>query len=482
MCAACAVLLPGRQVRILALRVDLQHGLGAEEAMGETQRAGVNAAVEAEAQLVAAIRRLETQPGVQRALEMLRGRTEELTQLQIEFARIPAPDPRAPQRGAFLRRRLEAAGLQGVRSDAAGNVIGVLPRRGAQGGGASGGDGRGNPRRVVVLSAHLDTVFPELTDIEIQRDGGILRGPGIADDAAGLAAIVHLADVLCGAGVQFEQDVAVVGTVGEEGEGDLRGVKHLFSVEFPPERVAAFLTLDLGDPREIVNSGLGSRRLCVRARGPGGHSWGAFGRPNPIHALARGIERFLSAVPSGSARTSYNVGCIEGGRGVNVIPESASARVDLRGESAADLATLETSFRAALEAGLSAERAWSRSAAEALQLEVEVIGDRPAGTTPADSGLVRAAVAAFSSRNLRVRLGTTSTDANEPMRLGVPAVALPHGVRAHDTHSLREWCRVEGRATVLEAELLTLVHVAGYLPEPPETATSGGATAPPGSR
>ena len=434
--------------------------------MDETRRARWSTPAEPDAAHVAELQRLAADAGVQRALALLQRRAGEITELQIEFARLPSPDARAPLRAALLGRVLESAGVQALRVDAAGNVIGFV--RGA-GGSAS------EDRRVVVLSAHLDTVFPELAHIEIERDGDVLRGPGIADDAAGLAAIVHLAGVLCARGIPLRHDIAVVGTVGEEGEGDLRGVKHLFASELAPDRVAAFITLDLGDPEEIVHGGIGSRRLRATVHGPGGHSWGDFGRPNPIHALARGLDRFLAAVPSGNARSSYNVGVVEGGRGVNVIPESASARVDLRSESAAELEELESVFRACIEAGVGAERAWSRAGADALRLELEVIGDRPAGTTPADSDLVRTAVAAFGNGNLRVRLGASSTDANEPMRLGVPALALPHGVRAHETHSRREWCNVGARVPVLEAVLLALLCVAGgaSMPPPPAPGDDG---------
>ena len=433
--------------------------------MDETPRARRTTVTESDAGHLAELQRLEADPRVQRALGLLRQGAGEITELQIEFARLPSPDARAPLRAALLGQTLETAGVQALRVDAAGNVIGFVPR--------AGGSPR-EDRRVVVLSAHLDTVFPELAHIEIERDGDVLRGPGIADDAAGLAAIVHLARVLGASGIALRHDIAVVGTVGEEGEGDLRGVKHLFASELAPERVAAFITLDLGDPEEIVHGGIGSRRLRVTVNGPGGHSWGDFGRPNPIHALVRGLDGFLAAVPSGRVRSSYNVGVIEGGRGVNVIPESASARIDLRSESAADLAGLESQLRACLDAGVAAERAWSRAGADALQLEFAVIGDRPAGVTPADSELVRTSVAAFASRDLRARLGASSTDANEPMRLGVPAVALPHGARAHETHSRREWCRVGARVPVLEAVLLALVYVAGDVSEPPGAAAVGG--------
>jgi acetylornithine deacetylase/succinyl-diaminopimelate desuccinylase-like protein len=341
---------------------------------------------------------------------------------------------------------LRGAGLRDIRRDATGNVIARLP-------------GKQPGERAVILSGHLDTVFPDLDSIRVQREGTILRAPGIGDDAAGLAAVVHLARALRDARVPLRRDVVVVGTVGEEGEGDLRGVKALFAGALPPAKVHAFLTLDLGMQNQIVNAGVGSRRMQATIVGPGGHSWGDFGRPNPIHALARGVNLFLETPLPEGGRSSYNVGIIEGGRGVNVIPERASIRIDLRSEKTALLQTLEASFRAALDSALAREHAWSREGA-GLELDVTTIGDRPIGSTPADSPLVRAAVAAFATQSLRVSLGASSTDANLPMSLGVPALALPHGCRGHDAHSLHEWCDTNGRPAVLAAELLCTVFLA----------------------
>lgn len=392
------------------------------------------------------MRALELDARVATAADLLRARDAAITELQIRFAEIPSPDYRASSRGRFLVRELRAAGLKNVRQDAEGNVIGVLP-----------GSESGQP--AVVLSAHLDTVFPEIESIRVERQGSVLRGPGVADDAAGLAALVHLVRALRDARVPLRRDVVAVGTVGEEGEGDLRGVKHLFEDAFAVGGVHAFLTLDLGSQVQIVNEGLGSRRLRAVVRGPGGHSWGDFGRPNPIHALARGISAFLEAPLPGGGRSSFNVGVIEGGRGVNVIPEEASLRVDLRSESPASLVDLEKSFRRALEQGVEDEGHWSRSASK-LELALEVIGDRPVGTTPAASPLVADFVAAFAAHNLPAVLSSSSTDANLPMSLGVPALALPHGVQAHDAHSRSEWCDVTGRGPVLQALLVGLVATA----------------------
>ncbi len=379
------------------------------------------------------------------AIDALRARDADITELQIRLAEIPAPDFRAPLRAAHLQEVLRGIGLADVRQDATGNVLAVLP-----------GTDRHLP--AVVLSAHLDTVFPELTEIKVVREGTVLRGPGIADDAAGLAAVVAIARALHDARVPLRRDVVVAATVGEEGEGDLRGVKHLFAADLLPGNVAAFLSFDLGSQVQIVNEGVGSRRLLAAVHGPGGHSWGDFGRPNPIHALARSLNAFLETPLPQGARTSYNVGVIEGGSGVNVIPESASLRLDLRSEALPQLEALESAFRAGLEKGLARERDWSHGGT--LDLDVQVIGDRPVGHTPPDGNLVQSVVAAFATQDLSVVLGSSSTDANLPMSLGVPAVALPHGVQGHEAHSRGEWCDVAGRPAVLAAELLAVVGLA----------------------
>jgi acetylornithine deacetylase/succinyl-diaminopimelate desuccinylase-like protein len=412
----------------------------------EVTPAATNAPVQPETVLVAHVQALSGDARVARALEWLRDRDGEITATQIRFAEIPSPDPRAGKRAELLAQLFRKAGLEDVRHDAAGNVLGHLP-------------GRDRSAPVVVLSAHLDTVFPEIDTIHVERAGNVLRAPGIGDDAAGLAALVHLVRALREASVPLQRDVVVAGTVGEEGEGDLQGVKALFAHAYPPARVAAFLTLDVGTQTQIVNEGLGSRRLHVTVRGPGGHSWGDFGRANPIHALARAVNAFLEMPLPAGPRSSFNVGVIEGGRGVNVIPESASLRLDLRSESAATLAELEDRFRTALAQGLSREAEWSHGEGK-LEAQVEVIGDRPVGRTDPGTALVRTLVAAFATQSLAMLLANSSTDANLPMSLGVPAVALPHGCRGHEAHSHHEWCELDGRQAVLAAELLAVVSLA----------------------
>lgn len=387
-------------------------------------------------------------PGVRDARRWLHEQQEAITDLQMEFARLPSPDLRATPRAAAFERRLQLVGLGDVHRDAVGNVLGTLP-------------GTQPELPVIVLSAHLDSVFPHLETIHIDREGDVLRGPGIADDAAGLAGVLFLVQAIQRTGCRLERNIVVAATVGEEGEGDLLGVKHLFGDTWRGRPPAAFLTLDLGSPRHAAHAGLGSRRFEVQVRGPGGHSWGDFGRPNPIHALGRAIALFLAGRSARLAPGSWNIGRIEGGQGVNVIPESAWMRIDLRSREAQALEDLVLDFHRAVEEGLRLEQDASQTAAGALQHEVRVIGDRPMGETPESDPLPRALAAAFAACNLPLAFTRSSTDANVPMSLGIPALAVPHGVRAYNAHSEAEWCDVRGRTGVLEAELLAVLALAG---------------------
>jgi acetylornithine deacetylase/succinyl-diaminopimelate desuccinylase-like protein len=386
--------------------------------------------------------------GVQRARRWLDEQQDAITDLQLEFARLPSPDLRAVPRARLFEQCLRDAGIDAVQVDAVGNVLGSLP-------------GTRPLLPAVVLSAHLDSVFPHLETIAVERDGSVLRGPGIADDAAGLAGVVFLVQALQRSGCTLERNVVLAATVGEEGEGDLAGVKHLFHSAWAARPPQAFLTLDIGSPRHAAHAGLGSRRFEVHVQGPGGHSWGDFGRPNPIHALARSVALFLDGRSSRRARGSWNVGRIEGGQGVNAIPEEASLRIDLRSREADALEELVLDFHRAIEDGLRQEQEASQTAAGALQHEVRVIGDRPMGETPRDADLPRIMQAAFEACDLPLVFTRSSTDANVPMSLGVPALAVPHGVRAFNAHSEAEWCDVSGRSAVLGAELLAVLALAG---------------------
>jgi acetylornithine deacetylase/succinyl-diaminopimelate desuccinylase-like protein len=396
---------------------------------------------------------LAKNPTVQASQRWLRQQAEAITRLQVRFAQLPSPDLRATPRAALFHQCLAESHLVDIHTDGVGNVLGTLP------GSAPAGDR-------IVVSAHLDSVFPHLEHIEVVQEGNVVRAPGIADDAAGLAAVVFLVRALQRLGQPLTRDVVVVATVGEEGEGDLAGVKHLFRNTWEPHAVAAFLTLDLGSQRHAAHAALGCRRFEVRVHGPGGHSWGDFGRPNPIHALCRGVALFLQDRSAMDGKGSWNIGCIEGGRAVNAIPENACLRVDLRSREQRALEDLERSFRQAMAEAIDREHAAAKPHAGTLTLDMRSIGDRPTGETPLDSPLVLTCAAAFAACGFPLEFTQSSTDANVPMSLAVPALALPHGARAFNAHSEQEWCDVSGREAVLEAELLALLALAGFPASP----------------
>jgi tripeptide aminopeptidase len=359
--------------------------------------------------------------GVARALIQLEAENEWTLQQQISICEIPAPPFREQRRAEEFARRLRDLGLANVRIDGEGNVIGE--RSGAA------------AAPLVVLGAHLDTVFPEGTDVSVRRSADTLRGPGIADDCRGLAVLLAVARVLRDSNVPVAGTILFVGTVGEEGEGNLRGVRHLFDAELAG-RIDYFVAVD-GAGLDITSRAVGSNRYRIRYYGPGGHSYGAFGMPNPIHALGRVMARIAGIQVPSRPKTTFNVGVISGGTSVNSISESATMSLDLRSESPAALAALDSAARAAVMAALADERArWTSRTP--LDVQIDTIGIRPAGTQPDTALIVRTA------RDIGVSLGFTprreagSTDANVPMSRGIPAITIDGGGSASGTHSLSE--------------------------------------------
>lgn len=362
-------------------------------------------------------------PTIARALDAIRADNAWTLDQQVSLCQIPAPPFKEAVRAEEFRRRLAALGLQNARIDAEGNVIADRPGTG------------GGPR--VVISAHLDTVFPEGTDVTVTRTGTRYAGPGIGDDCRGLAVLLQLAKAMQAASVQTPGGVIFVGTVGEEGEGDLRGVRHLFEAQ-SAGRIDYFISVD-GAGFGITSGAVGSHRYRVTYEGPGGHSYGAFGMPNPIHALGRAIAKFADLQVPASPRTTFNVGVIEGGTSVNSIAFSAAMDVDMRSESQAELDRLDANFQAAMQAALAEERArWPRSS-RPLELKLELIGKRPAGQQPDSAYIVRTAVEVSAALGRTIRPGASSTDANIPISLGVPAIEMDGGGQGGGSHSLGEW-------------------------------------------
>jgi tripeptide aminopeptidase len=368
--------------------------------------------------------------------------TDELTLADMmDATRIPAPMHGEAERGRWLAARLGEVGLE-PSIDAVGNVIAVTP--------AAEPDGR-----CVVVAAHLDTVFGADTVLHVRRDGHRLTGPGISDNARGLAGVLALGRGLAAAGWPTRLPIAFVGTVGEEGAGDLRGAKHYVAEH--AGRTAAFVALDGAGASRIINAGVGSRRLRVSFTGPGGHSWSDWGTPNAIHAAGRAVATLLQLTLPAEPRTTLTVGRIGGGSSVNAIAGEAWLELDLRSEDRAPLLELEARVREVLDRAALAEG----GAGRAIHCEVDVFGDRPAGMTAADHALVRLAGQATRAIGATPQLASSSTDANVAMAAGIPAIAIGAGGDAGGTHTVREWYDNTDGPAGLERALLVLLGAAG---------------------
>lgn len=367
------------------------------------------------------IDKLMAEPSVQRAIADIRKNEPQTIDEQVRLCEIPAPPFKESLRAEAYRKAFQSNGLKNVRIDAAGNVIGERPGLTA------------HPN--VVVSAHLDTVFPEGTDLRVTRQGTSLKGPGIGDDCRGLAVLLGVLRAMNAAQLQTAGTVTFVGTVGEEGLGDLRGVKHLFDVELKG-RVDRFVSVD-GAGDAITHRSVGSRRYKVTVRGPGGHSYSAFGLVNPVHALGRAIARIAEFAVPQDPKTTFNVGRIGGGTSVNSIAFEAWMEIDMRSADDTRLRTLDAQLHAALDAALADEHArWSNGGK--LTMDRQLVGDRPAGTVSESAPIVQSAVGATRALNMPVSLVEGSTDANYPMSLGVPAVTIDGGGSGEHAHSLEE--------------------------------------------
>lgn len=361
-------------------------------------------------------------PRVRAALEKLRADNTWLIEQQISICQIEAPPFKERRRAEDFVARFRALGYAGARIDAEGNVIVERPGE------------PGEP--VTVLSAHLDTVFPEGTDVTVRRSGDTLRGPGIGDDCRGLAVLLATARALDHAQVRTRGTIVFVGTVGEEGAGNLRGVRHLFDASLK-DRIDYFISVDDAEFK-LVSGAVGSNRYRVTYRGPGGHSFTDFGMPNPVHALGRAITLVSEIRTTDKPKTTFSVGIVAGGTSVNSIAATASMDVDLRSESALSLATLDSTFRRAVQSALTAERArWPQSDA-ALDVKIDTIGIRPAGAQADTSLIVRAALQAGRLLGFSSTPEASSTDANLPISRGIPAITVGYGGVGRGTHSLNE--------------------------------------------
>ena len=360
-------------------------------------------------------------PKVRHALEFLKTTERETVNDQVRACEIPAPTFKEQKRAEHFKQRFIELGLKNVRIDPIGNVVGERP-------GAKDG-----PR--LVLAAHLDTVFPEGVDVKVKREGAVLAGPGIGDDCRGLAVILAVARALNEAKIETDGTILFVANVGEEGLGDLRGVRHLFNSELK-NKITHFISVD-GTGLEVTNTAVGVVRYRVTIHGPGGHSYGAFGLASPIHALGRAIEKISRFHVPKEPKTTFNVGRIEGGTSVNSIAHTAWMEVDLRSESAEELQKLESEFKRVTQAALDEEN--ERGAGpNKLTVEMKIVSQRPAGVTPADSPIVKIAIAADAALGIKTKLTSGSTDSNIPINLGIPAITIDGGGEGRAEHSLDE--------------------------------------------
>jgi acetylornithine deacetylase/succinyl-diaminopimelate desuccinylase-like protein len=388
--------------------------------------------------------RLMQDAAIKSAVERVRRDEPQVLEEQARLCEIPAPPFKEAKRAEAFRQAFASLGLKNVRIDGVGNVIGERPGLAA--------------RPHLVFSAHLDTVFPEDTRVQTSRNGAILKGPGISDDCRGLAVLLGVIRAMNAAAVQTPGTISFVGTVGEEGLGDLRGVKHLFNAEMKGG-IDRFVSVD-GAGLGLTHIGVGSLRYRVAFKGPGGHSYGAFGIANPVHALGRAIDKIADLQVPREPKTTFNVGRIGGGTSVNAIPAEAWMEVDLRSSDKAALTALDASFQRALDVALAEENErWGGRGR--LTLEKTVVGNRPAGRTAADAPIVQAAVSVGRALGLETRLDEGSTDANLAMSLGIPAITIDAGGSASGTHSLAETFDSTGSWQGTARALLLAVALAG---------------------
>jgi acetylornithine deacetylase/succinyl-diaminopimelate desuccinylase-like protein len=407
---------------------------------------------------------LASQRAVHEAFQWMHLQERRIMDWQAELVEVPAPPFQESVRAAWLAERFEELGLEQVGIDASGNALGFLPPDPAFAGSSE----------CVLLSAHLDTIFPAGPDIRAEREGTRLKAPGACDNGAGLAGLLAIAAAFkvirdSSAPLALARGILFAGNVGEEGDGDLRGIRHLFQESPWRGRIVANLVLDGAGHEVAVAQGLGSRRFLVSITGPGGHSWTDAGAPNPIVLLSEVICR-LSELRLGDqarkgapvpARTTWNVGTIEGGTSVNAIPESASARFDFRSTDPGELVRLEVELHRAVEdAVLDANHGAPRGSHKPVRFSIRKTGDRPAAALPQDAAILDLLRAVDRHLGIRTELRTASTDANIPLSLGVEALSVGAGGDGGGVHTYAEWYDSRDRESGLRRVLLLLLALA----------------------
>lgn len=400
----------------------------------------------------ALVRELAANERVKAALALCAAEKERAMAEQVRISEIESPTFAEKVRGEFIMGLMREYGLQDVVMDPSGNVVGRRP-------------GRGNGP-VLAIAAHLDTVFPAGTDLRVTQDGALYRGPGIGDNASGLRSMLQVLRALEAAGIETEGDVLFVGTVGEEGNGDIRGSKALFDGS---RRIDGFMALDMCDVHTVQNGATGSHRWRIAIEGQGGHSYIDYGKvPSAIHAMCRAGSIIADFDPPADPRTTFTIGTIKGGTTVNTIAARCEVDVDMRSVNLGELDALEARVLAAFEKGVALENARWPQADEAHQLRLvkTQIGNRPAGMQPDDSPVVQGALAAMEFMGLDVRqCRPSSTDANKPISIGVPSVCIGTGGVTVNEHSLREYFDSTGMEQGPQLALLVTLAMTGVAGE-----------------
>jgi acetylornithine deacetylase/succinyl-diaminopimelate desuccinylase-like protein len=419
--------------------------------------------------------RLAADPRVHRLFEWFSRHERDIADFQLAITAIPAP-PFAEQTRAFwLSERLQPFGLTAT-IDAVGNLLAARPGGGQHPPAVGECGGETKAPAVVAVSAHLDTVFPASTLLSaavVQREQNRLIGPGISDNGCGLAALWALAAALHEVAIVTSAPLLFVANVGEEGEGNLRGIRHLYraclashstAADDLAPRLACLIALDGAGNGNIISQALGSRRFEIDITGPGGHSWSDHGAPNPIVAAALAVEALFRIPLPSNPRTTLNVGTIEGGTSVNTIPERATLKVDLRSADPRRLDDLEQQLRRVVADACAEAESRAPQPHARLSHSITKIGERPAGELPASSPLLAAIRAVDAQLGIQSQLLRASTDANVPLSLGLEAISLGGGGTGGGAHTLHEWYEPAGREQALKRLTLLILLLAGLPP------------------
>lgn len=394
------------------------------------------------------VTRVAENRAVHEAFKWIQTREADLRRFQTDLVNIPAPSFNEGKRAEWLAGRFRELGLTDVAIDPTGNVTGL--RKGTDA-----------AAPLVAITAHLDTVFPAGTAINVRSDEKKLYGPGISDNGAGVTALFALASALKAANVSTKASLLFVGNVGEEGEGDLRGMRALFNDSKYKDRIGQTIVLDGAGNDTIVTQALGSHRYEVTVKGPGGHSWTDFGAPNPIIILSRAISKFSETVVPADPRTSFNVGTITGGTSVNSIPETASAKIDIRSASADEIAKVERALKTAVENAAREYQSPKGVKKMSVTFELKPIGTRPAAELPVDARILKVIRAVDQFLGIKSQTRRASTDANIPLSLGREAISIGAGGTGGGAHTLAEWYDTTGRDLGLKRILLTVLALVG---------------------